>query len=89
MAGQRQVGVHAGGCMIRLIYIGDQIMEYGDDEPCHDFAFYDTVLDRFMKFDDQVVFTNLTELKEALKLDSASQELTSRLLSLTHPEVLP
>lgn len=49
--------------MIRLIRIGDQIMDGRDD-----FAFWDTVVDKFVELYDTTVFSSVEDLIEADRL---------------------
>lgn len=42
--------------MIRYVYIGDQICEHN-----RDFAFFDTIPDRFIDVDGQHVFTSIED----------------------------
>jgi hypothetical protein len=53
--------------MIRFVYIGDQI---NADQRA--FAFFDTVLDRFVSIADEQVFDTLDDLRAALAVDAAS-----------------
>lgn len=50
--------------MIRYIHIGDQI--YDED---NSFAFYDTVIDRFISLSHEQVFDNIDHLTECHKLE--------------------
>lgn len=46
--------------MIRFVYIGDQITKGG-----REFAFFDTVTERFASFDGESVFESVEDFKEA------------------------
>lgn len=61
--------------MIRFIHIGDQI-----DEKANDFAFFDTVTERFRCFDDQQVFSNVNDFIDAYASDDGTE--LKRYLSL-------
>lgn len=47
--------------MIRIVRIGDQIIE-----GCDDFAFYDTVTDKFLVFDNEQLFGSLEDLQQCI-----------------------
>lgn len=51
--------------MIRYVHIGDQIEE-GTDQ----FAFYDTVTDRFIRLGGQEVFDDPSDLLEAARMSA-------------------
>lgn len=69
----------AGKLMLRLIRIGDQIMDGADD-----FAFWDTVTDRFVSFADWIgpVLSSLDELDEALRETDLPEGWPGRIRSL-------
>jgi len=65
--------------MIRFIWIGAQINEGGEE-----FAFYNTVTDKFMSFAGEQVFDNLDDLK-ACCTDKILQERCVDLVKANHP----
>lgn len=69
--------------MIRYVYIGDQITE-GSKE----FAFFDTITDRFLTFDGCQVFEGKEELKELL-FTTNNPDLLKRCFALIPEEPLP
>ena len=54
--------------MIRLVWIGDQIAEGRDD-----FALYDTVRDRFLRFSGSDVWGSWESLEESVREDPRFQ----------------
>jgi len=57
-------GAEAAEAMIRLIRIGGQIMEGNED-----FAFWDTVRDKFVEIDGETVFDSREQFEEYASTD--------------------
>jgi hypothetical protein len=68
--------------VIRFIYIGDQILE-GEQQ----FAFYDTVVDDFVKFGGEVVFDSRDDFHGALDPLGRDAPLAGRCVALIPPHV--
>ena len=54
--------------MIRFIDLGDQITCDG----CHQFAFFDTIRDKFIEFDDYCTWSSWEEFEECYDYDDTS-----------------
>lgn len=68
--------------MIRYVHIGDQI-----NDDCDEFAFYDTVVDRFIVIDGRSNFESEAQLREHLATFRAD-DLAERFLNLVPPPSL-
>ena len=71
--------------MIRFVDLGTQLdlpsgVEDGDYLVRH-FAFYDTVVDRFVEFDGEMVWSTIAELKRAMDVELLSFDYRQRLLT--------
>jgi hypothetical protein len=69
--------------MIRFVWLGAQINEGGEE-----FAFYDTVADRFMSFGGEQVFDSLYDFKYCCT-DKVMQERCVGLVRANHPTRYP
>lgn len=66
--------------MIRFVYIGDQIRP---GSKARDFAFWDTVHDKFVEFSGDTVFSSLADFREAgLGFSGRNVELYERCVGL-------
>jgi hypothetical protein len=69
--------------MIRFIDLGKQIsVDETDPEWPRQFAFYDTVHDRFISINGYMVFDSLADLISEIEQDYTDAEFANRLLSL-------
>jgi hypothetical protein len=69
--------------MIRFVHIGDQIYE-----EYNQFAFYNTVTDKFLAFDGKQVFDSINDFKDYARTSDISKDYIERCLS-TIPKTIP